>query len=49
MPRTGHEFLFDYTPLDPRYERPMATFFFKARSQLDYFGTCVRPGRSAWL
>ena len=49
VPRTGHDILFDYTPLDPCYERPMATFFFKARPQTDSFGTRDWRGRRGWL
>ena len=49
VPRTGHEFLFDDTPLDPHYERHMGTFFFKMRPQTDSFGTCGWRGRRAWL
>ena len=47
--RTGQIYLFHQTVLEPRYERPMATFFFKARPQTDSFGTCDRCGRGAWL
>ena len=49
VPCTGLEFLFDYTPLDPRYERRMATFFFKSLPRTDFFGTRGWRGRGAWL
>ena len=49
VPCTGLEFLCDYTPLDPHYERHMATFFLKARPQLDSFGKRDGRGRRAWL
>ena len=37
VPRTGHDFLFDETPLDPHCERRMATFFLYKRACEDYF------------
>ena len=49
MPRTGHDFVFDETVPVPHYERRMATFFLKARPQMDYFGTRHWRGRRVWL
>ena len=49
MPRTGHDFVFDETVLDPHYEPRMATIFLKARPQTDFFGTGHWRGRRVWL
>ena len=43
--RTGQIYLFHQTVLEPRYERPMATFFFKARPQANSFCTGDRSAR----
>ena len=37
VPRTGHEFLFDETPLDPHYETHMTTIYLYERACEDYF------------
>ena len=37
MPRTGHDFLFDETVLDPHHETRMATIFLYKRACEDYF------------
>ena len=47
MPRTGHDFVFDETVLDPHYEPRMATFLLKARPQTYSFGTRHWRGRRA--
>ena len=49
VPRTGHEFLFDETVLDPHSDAHRVTFYLKARPQTDSFGTRDWRGRRAWL
>ena len=43
MPRTGHDFLFDETVLDPHYETRMATIFLYKRAPDEFFRHAHSP------
>ena len=49
MPRTGHDFLFDETVLDPHSDSHTGTIYLKSPLQTDLFSTHSWRGRRAWL